>query len=200
MNPTVAAAAIGVGGTVIVGVAGFWASVRNISRTIRYARESRLWDRRADLYIETLAALNYRENRRWHEVHASGADQDPDPEERQRIEAYLAAHRPPDWSDLVIRLYALAAGPVVTAVEASRKADYEAISRYHSWRRLETELSAPSEDGAGAPDEAATAAAVVLSDALVAAEKADDEVLRVTRTELQSRGGLLGRWLPESNR
>jgi uncharacterized protein YjbI with pentapeptide repeats len=33
MNPIVAAAAIGVGGTVIVGVAGFWASVRNTSKT-----------------------------------------------------------------------------------------------------------------------------------------------------------------------
>jgi Pentapeptide repeats (8 copies) len=33
MDPTVTAAAIGVGGTVIVGVAGFWASVRNTSKT-----------------------------------------------------------------------------------------------------------------------------------------------------------------------
>jgi hypothetical protein len=33
MDATVAAAAIGVGGTVIVGLAGFWASVRNTSKT-----------------------------------------------------------------------------------------------------------------------------------------------------------------------
>ena len=33
MDPTVMAAAIGVGGTVIVGVAGFWANLRNTSKT-----------------------------------------------------------------------------------------------------------------------------------------------------------------------
>jgi hypothetical protein len=33
MDATVTAAAIGVGGTVIVGLAGFWASVRNTSKT-----------------------------------------------------------------------------------------------------------------------------------------------------------------------
>jgi hypothetical protein len=37
MDPTVTAAAIGVGGTVIVGVAGFWASVRNTSKTTALA-------------------------------------------------------------------------------------------------------------------------------------------------------------------
>jgi uncharacterized protein YjbI with pentapeptide repeats len=38
MNPTVAAAAIGVTGTVIVGVTGYWASVRNTSKTIDLTR------------------------------------------------------------------------------------------------------------------------------------------------------------------
>ena len=33
MDPALTAAAIGVGGTVIVGVAGFWASVRNTNKT-----------------------------------------------------------------------------------------------------------------------------------------------------------------------
>jgi hypothetical protein len=37
MNSAVIAAAIGVGGTVIVGVAGFWASVRNTNKTIALA-------------------------------------------------------------------------------------------------------------------------------------------------------------------
>ena len=33
MDPALTAAAIGVGGTVIVGVAGFWANVRNTNKT-----------------------------------------------------------------------------------------------------------------------------------------------------------------------
>ena len=38
MDPTVTAAAIGVTGTVIVGVTGYWASVRNTSKTIELTR------------------------------------------------------------------------------------------------------------------------------------------------------------------
>jgi hypothetical protein len=37
MDPTLMAAAIGVGGTVIVGITGFWASVRNTNRTTALA-------------------------------------------------------------------------------------------------------------------------------------------------------------------
>jgi hypothetical protein len=61
MNPTVMAAAIGVGGTVIVGLAGFSASVWNTRKAIAQAHESRVWDRRADVYVDALAAVNYRQ-------------------------------------------------------------------------------------------------------------------------------------------
>jgi uncharacterized protein YjbI with pentapeptide repeats len=40
MDPTVTAAAIGVGGTVVVGVAGYWASVRNTSATLDETRRT----------------------------------------------------------------------------------------------------------------------------------------------------------------
>ena len=46
MDPAAIAAAIGVGGTVVVGVSGFWASVRNTSQTVGSTRQSRIWDRR----------------------------------------------------------------------------------------------------------------------------------------------------------
>jgi hypothetical protein len=49
MDPTVIAAAIGVGGTVIVAVAGFSTAVWTAKGTINHARESRVWDRRADV-------------------------------------------------------------------------------------------------------------------------------------------------------
>jgi Pentapeptide repeats (8 copies) len=40
MDPTLTAAAIGVGGTVIVGLAGFWANVRNTSKTTDLTRRA----------------------------------------------------------------------------------------------------------------------------------------------------------------
>lgn len=42
MNPTVMAAAIGVGGTVIVGLGGYWATVRATSKTLHASREARM--------------------------------------------------------------------------------------------------------------------------------------------------------------
>lgn len=57
MNPTVLAAAIGVGGTVIVGITGFWASVRNTSTTVLLARETRIWDQRAAVYVDAIFTL-----------------------------------------------------------------------------------------------------------------------------------------------
>jgi hypothetical protein len=41
MDPVLTAAAIGVGGTVIVGVTGFWANVRNTNKLGRIRRLSR---------------------------------------------------------------------------------------------------------------------------------------------------------------
>ena len=51
MDPTETAAAIGVGGTVLVGVAGFAAAIWNTKQTIGRDREARIWDRHADAYV-----------------------------------------------------------------------------------------------------------------------------------------------------
>jgi hypothetical protein len=45
MDPALTAAAIGVGGTVIVGVAGFWANVRNTNKTTALALQGQVTDR-----------------------------------------------------------------------------------------------------------------------------------------------------------
>ena len=45
MDPALTAAAIGVGGTVIVGVAGFWANVRNTNKTTALTLQGQVTDR-----------------------------------------------------------------------------------------------------------------------------------------------------------
>ena len=45
MDPALIAAAIGVGGTVVVGVAGFWANVRNTNKTTALALQGQVTDR-----------------------------------------------------------------------------------------------------------------------------------------------------------
>jgi hypothetical protein len=65
MDPAVIAAAVGVGGTVVVGVAGYWASVRNTGQTIASARQARVWDSRdAQRAQVKLAITNYLEAKR----------------------------------------------------------------------------------------------------------------------------------------
>lgn len=75
MDPVVTAAAIGVAGTVIVGVAGFLStkrasdkaaqvSIDNTASSLDAARDERIWDRRAWAYEQGIAALLYRRQRR----------------------------------------------------------------------------------------------------------------------------------------
>lgn len=65
MDPAVIAAAVGVGGTVVVGVAGYWASVRNTGETIAGARQARVWDSRDAQRTQVKSAItNYLEVKR----------------------------------------------------------------------------------------------------------------------------------------
>jgi hypothetical protein len=45
MDPALTAAAIGVGGTVIVGLTGFWANVRNTNKTTALTKQGQVTDR-----------------------------------------------------------------------------------------------------------------------------------------------------------
>ena len=170
MNATVTAAAIGVSGTVIVGVAGFGAAIWNTRRTMAHDRESRIWDRRAEVYVEALAAVNYRQRRTT--AHAT--------EDREYLEAYLARFQKPDWPGLEARLQAIASEPVFTAMQASSVAHTLASSAIQRW------VWSESAEG--------------FADALEkkkAAEAADDVVVELIRTEMQGRSRPLGDWTPE---
>jgi len=57
MDSAVIAAAIGVGGTVVVGVSGFWASVRNTSQTVASAYQNRIWVRQEAQRDEVKASI-----------------------------------------------------------------------------------------------------------------------------------------------
>lgn len=180
MDPTVAAAAIGVGGTVVVGVAGFGAAIWNTRRTISHDRESRLWDRRAEVYVEALAAIHYRQVSREIEINPV------DDQTRRRGQAILATYKPPDWPGLEARLQAFASEPVITATQASSTAHRDAINAFRSWRAYENEVSLEM-----TPPPVFKAAVMAADEA---AEAADDAVVELIRTELQGKGRPLGDW------
>lgn len=182
MDPTVAAAAIGVGGTVVVGVAGFAAAIWGTKRTIAHDRANGVWDRRADVYIEALAALNHRQIRRGLETQTGPVHH----QVRQGAQEYLATYQQPDWSALEARLLAFASEPVFSAVQASSTAHRKAIDAFKSWRELAARQS-PSGEGIEVANTAAETARQ-------SAENADDVVVELIRAELQGRGRPLGDW------
>jgi hypothetical protein len=181
MDPTVIAAAIGVGGTVIVALAGFSTAVWTTKGTIKHARESRVWDRRADVYIDALAAVNYRQIRRGFET----LTQPVDDQARQRTQAYLAGQEQ-DWPGLEARLQAFASEPVFGAVQASSTVHRDAIKSFGTWRAMAV---AP-----GSTDEHREAVATQVGEARKAADAADDAVVELIRAELQGRGRPLADW------
>lgn len=126
MNPVVLAAAIGVSGTVVVGVAGFGAAIWNTRKTIHQARDNKLWDQRAAVYVDTLAAVHYRQVQRDGEL----VREFPGDEMTHRVEAYLAAFEPPDWQSIEARLLAFATEPVFAAAGESAAGHEMAMYAY----------------------------------------------------------------------
>jgi hypothetical protein len=182
VDPTVTAAAIGVGGTVLVGVAGFTAAIWNTKQTIGRDREARVWDRRADAYVETLAAIHNRQIRRGLERGTRPMDH----RLRAGMQALTSKYEV-DAAGLEARLQAFGSGQVFSAVQASSTADRDAVAAYDSWRAA---VAAP---GTSAKDleKARTAADA----ARKAADDADDAVIEQIRRELHDNVDKpLGNW------
>jgi hypothetical protein len=118
MDPTVIAAAIGVGGTVIVGVAGFGASIWNTGRTIAVAREGRLWDKRADAYEAALTEMLNRSatRERW-------LDSSSETWTAENLAEYFASANKPEWSVAEGKLIAYSPQQVLEALYETRSAD-----------------------------------------------------------------------------
>lgn len=118
MDPTVTAAAIGVGGTVIVGVVGFWASIWNTRKSIAHDREGRLWDKRAAAYETALTETVNRSATRERWLNSSSETWTV-----ENLEEYRAWQAKPDWSEAEGKLLAYASQQVLEALIAARSAD-----------------------------------------------------------------------------
>jgi hypothetical protein len=193
MDPTVMAAAIGVGGTVIVGLAGFWATVRATGKTIQAARDSRIWDRRAKVYVDVIAALGYRRIQREHDLWTGSGTLDDD-YERYAV-AYLADSAQPKWPALESRLEAFGSQPVITGVGACTRAHVSATAAFQTWQNAKASIAQgiiPVEPEPVSPGQAAVNLRLAAEDAKWAASKADADVIQRIREELQGKGHPLG--------
>jgi len=174
----VVAAAIGVTGTVIVGLAGFGATIWTTRQTAASARESRIWDRRAAAYVDVLAAIQSRQTARTTLISILRDPPHNDKDSRV-VSIRRANNESPNWHDLEARLHAFASESVFTAVQASSTA----AGDFHRAAEVAQETPAPLDTALKATEAARQAA-----------DDADDEVVERIRTELQGRGRPLGDW------
>jgi hypothetical protein len=185
MDPTVIATAIGVGGTVIVGVAGFSASIWNTRKTIAHDREDRLWDKRAAAYEPALTEVVTRLTKRQRWLSSSSETWTA-----ENMEEYRASQAKPEWSVAEGRLLAYASRQVLEALYATRSAGADLAEAFD--RVGERMASGKLEMAAGTITWDAFRAQVrpmleVVREAANESENLDQELFDLMRSELQGR-------------
>jgi hypothetical protein len=117
MNSTIAAALIGVGGSVMVAIAGFWTTRSITLRQLGEAHISRIWDRQAAAYTDAITGVQSRQAKRNHDLFNVEQFGRPAPDQKP----------PVDWTELQGRLFAFASPDVLvalgTAGDAALKAE-----------------------------------------------------------------------------
>jgi hypothetical protein len=153
-----------VAGTVIVGVAGFGATILTARRTAASGRENRVWRQSARAYIDAIAATSYRHLAR--EFEMRGSD-NMDDQRRENARAWLDNHEPPVPYDVEARLLASGSAEVNKAVKGITTAHREASRAFLTQQ-------------ANAEDKRKTA------------DKADNDLFELIRRELQGADQPLG--------
>ena len=116
MNSTIAAALIGVGGSVMVAIAGFWTTRSITLRQLGEAHNSRIRDRQAAAYTDAITGVQSRQAKRNHDLFNVEQFGRPAPDE----------NTPVDWTELQGRLFAFASPDVLVALRAAGDAGLKA--------------------------------------------------------------------------
>jgi hypothetical protein len=177
----------------VVGVAGFWATVRTNGKTLQAARDEKIWDKRAEAYADAIAAVHYRQQKREHDTRTYRLDD----ETERRDQAYLDAFTAPDWYALEARLVAFGSLVVVTSVQESSTAHFRALAAFRAWAAAADKTRADNDArGMGMPVPAPPREAdrnIALHAAQAEARKnadgADDALIEIIRAELQGHPG-----------
>jgi len=189
MGQVVDAAWISVSGTAVVGAAGFGAAIYTARRSLASARERRLWDHRAKVYVDAIAAVHYRQNRRNYRMRANRLDD----QTKKHEEAFLAEYKQPDFFELEARLIAFASPEVVTAMQKSSTAHLDAMDAFAS-EQIAVLAQKASGEPVGDDQISRLLQSTMSTGAREEADKADDTVIELIRKDLHGRGQPLDDW------
>lgn len=196
MNPTIAAALIGVGGSVLVAITGLLTTRAITARQFSEAHQGRIWDKQAATYIDAINGVRWRTAQRDRELtvikFTGRQPASPDP-----------ADRPVDWTELQGRLFAFASPEVLialrTAGDAGRVAD-DRITKLFGLITFAVPLGEQWNFISHSTDEIEQA--IESADhAAQAASDLDDALIDAIRADLHGRNGrALKRLTPEAKR
>ena len=156
------------------------AAVANTVRALDAVREDRIWDKRADTYVDALRVLHRTPAEREEMTQSGRFEEDA----ARRIGTWLASIRTPEWRDVEMRLRAYASPPVLDALRASERANSGVEHAFQNWRWMSDNADGDP-DGPTASDVIAALHAV--KPAIQDANRKDEALLEAIRADLHLR-------------
>jgi hypothetical protein len=199
VDPTVTAAFIGGGAAIISGgwtalvaittnrnarwtnQAALDAAAESNARTLDAARDERIWEKRAEVYLDAMRLVRHREDVRENTARTLRYDD----ETEESIKEDLASFKLPDWRDVELRLLAYASLQVIDAIEVSGTAHQLMEKAYQDWTWAKDWMR---QGGPGAPTaEQIAQAAEAIKTALKEADIKDALLMAAIRADLHFR-------------
>jgi hypothetical protein len=125
------------------------AAAENTARALDAAREERIWDKRAEAYLDALRLVHQRQDSRAKTMRRLREDE----ETGESIQESIDGLRLPGWPDAELRLLAYASPQVIDAVQASRQAHeqllvvLEASAQVRDWSKNSEHNAPPGTQG-----------------------------------------------------
>jgi len=153
--------------------------------TLAAEHERRLWERRAEVYVELLAESAHQQAGREYKLKSFRRDEATEKAIADVIRSYV----PRPWFELEARVRAFASEQVIVAYDTARRAHMTAFAIDEAWQEMVAE--ATSVPGGPAAQQLASGEPMGLKvkDALTTAHSADTALMEAIRAELHSRPG-----------
>jgi hypothetical protein len=197
VEPTIVAALIAAGATIVsVGATAFvavrayhmtrttnaatiQAGIENTIRVLNGARNDRIWDKRAEAYVDALRYLHRTQAERTDMAHTGRYVN----EAERQLEEWRAGMLTAEWRDIQARLLAFASDPVFDALQEAEKAIGWFREKFQNWKWMRDNVGDPS--GPDASDVSREQEAIRA--AMEEASRRDEALLEAIRAELHSR-------------
>jgi hypothetical protein len=174
------------------------AGTANIVLALDAARASRLWEKRADAYVDALRLLHRRQALREEAVRTVRFDRQGEERIRQWLNSFKM---PDDWQGIEMRMLAYASPPVFAAVRESAQANDAIDAARQKWEEAREKVSAAATADRAASD--VRVAFDAIKSAIQHADSKDEKLLAAIRADLHDRpsqGLLPGDGLPAITR